>query len=410
MSQPPKAVEFKLRSTNNSAEFSHNVMILSGPPVSISNFTTPVRLVRTNPSQHRYAGTPPSEVGSCTTQPQQPQPSLNPSFTSQSWSQRREKKTKIVFHGGRSNTNSDEDEEDFPVNDDTIEASEKPSISTKNVPWLLEDFDGQHSFESQALASEGKYFVFINQGNEFKVLLVNKWHKFRPKPSWTPLSLEEAEERMQNNKKGQQIDRWLMRKRKESKKKDDDIENGNKKSSEFAFLDSIIEEEENSNSAAYNNYSSDDASNKEEDTEENDNIIAGDQVRRMLKRTGDKDSRTLYSSKNEEGDIVDDDDDDYEIDSDYNTTTGLTSTISIPIRSEEVDPSLIDEKEVIAFINKAGSLTTKELISHFRVKLAMNSCNKEKFREIVRKIAMVVEGNSFSDKLISLRSEYRLSK
>lgn len=404
MSQPPKAVEFKLRSTNNSAEFSHNVMVLGGPPVNISSFTTPVRLVRTNPPQQRQS----SET-------QQSNNTLNPSFTSQSWSQRREKKTKIVFHGGRSNTNSDEDKDDESYNNmdnkDDYDENNQPSLSKKNAPWLLEDFDGQHSFESQSLASDGKYFVFINQGNEFKVLLVNKWYKFRPKPSWTPLSLEEAEERMQNNKKGQQMDRWLMRKREDNKKKiaEDKNKKGDGRLSEFAFLDSIIEEEEkegreDGNISSYKSNKQND--DDDEDDDHNSNILAGDQVRRMLKRTGDKESKNLYSSKDADGDIVEDEDD-FEYHQDQNI---IPSTISITNVAEDVDPSLIEEKEVIAFINKAGSLTTKELIAHFRVKLAMNSCNKEKFREIVKKIVMVVEGDSYSDKLICLRNEYRSNK
>lgn len=170
--------EFRLRSTS-AASCSHNIMTLAGPSVNMANFTTPVRLIR-DPAASREEedGTGEGE-GS-----QASGGGINAA--------RRRRKTRLI---------PQTDEEDS-----TLRAQER-------APWLLEDFDGQHSYTSQIITPEAKYVVFVNQGNEFQVLPINKWYRFTPKLSYRPLTLEEAEERMASKGRNEDYDRWLMRKR-----------------------------------------------------------------------------------------------------------------------------------------------------------------------------------------------------
>jgi Transcription initiation factor IIF, alpha subunit (TFIIF-alpha) len=69
-------------------------------------------------------------------------------------------------------------------------------------PWLLEDSDGrgwQGRLEgglSQRKTHTGgasKYVLFVNQGNEFRVVPISKWYRFSHKITYNTLPLEEAE-------------------------------------------------------------------------------------------------------------------------------------------------------------------------------------------------------------------------
>lgn len=172
--------EYKLRSIA-STNYIHNVMTLAGPPVDLADFTTPVRLIRDPAS--RGEGAEGSMLGKASDDEEKQD--LN--------AMRRKRKTRLIQP-------EEEDE------NSSMKAQEK-------APWLLEDFDGQHSYISQLLSPEAKYVIFVNQGNEFRVLLASKWYKFSPKLTYRPLTLEEAEERMASKGKNEDYDRWLMRKR-----------------------------------------------------------------------------------------------------------------------------------------------------------------------------------------------------
>lgn len=172
--------EYKLRSIA-STNYIHNVMTLAGPPVNLADFTTPIRLIR-DPSSRGEGG-----EGSMLGRGSDDEEKQDPSTL------RRKRKTRLI--------QPEEDEENS-----ALKAQEK-------APWLLEDFDGQHSYVSQLLTPDAKYVIFVNQGNEFRVLLASKWYKFSPKLTYRPLTLEEAEERMASKGKNEDYDRWLMRKR-----------------------------------------------------------------------------------------------------------------------------------------------------------------------------------------------------
>ncbi len=189
-----KFVEFKLRSTA-STNYVHNVMVLSGIPVNMSDFTTPVRLIR-DPNNHSddagaAAGADADALGGARNKGR--------------FSRQRNRKTRIIYQ-------EDEDEQALR--------------KQESIPWLLEDFDGQHSYVSQLIVPDSKYVIFVNQGNEFRVILASKWYKFTPKLAYRPLTLDEAEERISQKKNNEDFDRWIMKRRHDggaSPREDDDL-------------------------------------------------------------------------------------------------------------------------------------------------------------------------------------------
>ena len=161
--------EYKLKMSPMAV--SHNVMVLNSSTAKLSDFTQPIRMFRDKNSaliqeapakagQPEAAGKIAVGGGSITA------PGSKPSF---------KKKTKIFFQG---------DEEEF---DEQVR-------ETESVPWLLEDHDAQHSFVGKLEGGQSSNYVFfVNQGDEFRIIPVNKWYRFQSKLSYHTLSLEEAE-------------------------------------------------------------------------------------------------------------------------------------------------------------------------------------------------------------------------
>lgn len=69
---------------------------------------------------------------------------------------------------------------------------------------------------------------------------------------------------------------------------------------------------------------------------------------------------------------------------------------------------VITESEIIGYL-KQGPISTKDLISKFKRQLKADPKNKEIFRELVRKLAMVkaVAGSGEEDKLLELKPEFK---
>ncbi|CAJ0757890.1 10818_t:CDS:2 [Entrophospora sp. SA101] len=86
----------------------------------------------------------------------------------------------------------------------------------ERLPWVLEDFGGSNTWVGQYCNTEdvryGGMFHKTNEKGEkyveFKQL--SHWYEFKPKPKFTPLTIEEAEEIMGKAKK-RENDRWFMR-------------------------------------------------------------------------------------------------------------------------------------------------------------------------------------------------------
>lgn len=182
--RPPNApIEFKLKSTQ-STSYSHNLMTLLGPPVNVNDFTTPVRLVRD----------PNSAAGATDSKDAMEDGASDEEGSSKNNFNRKKRKTRIIHQ--------EEQEEELSQ----LKDQEK-------VPWLLEDFDGQHSYTGQLVIPDAKYVIFVNHGSEFQVLPASRWYRFTPRLAYHPLSIEEAEEKMAGKSKNEDYDRWLMKKR-----------------------------------------------------------------------------------------------------------------------------------------------------------------------------------------------------
>lgn len=427
-------VEFKLRSAS-STNFVHNIMTLTGPPVNMADFTTPVRLVR-DPTARREDTDGNSGIG-------------GGSEDEDRNIGRKKKKTRILQQ-------EDEDEA-------SLRAQER-------VPWLLEDFDGQHSYVSQLMAPDAKYVIFVNQENEFRVLLASKWYRFTPKLSYRPLSLEEAEERMAGKGRNEDFDRWLMRKR--------DASNSLPVSGETSGTASVpaqkgpkvatrmvnLEEEgfdfeefvdDDDGDVLYHrgNDEDDPSMPRIERPRQKKNLTdAGKQVRKLVKHL----DRHNYFYDSEEEDAHDpyaDEEDKEESEGEGSTMPTIpvkrppearpsmstlppkiphsarSSADSLPIssgrqsrskspvgsRSRSKSPvenrsqdggNILAEGDIIAILRE-GPLRTKDLIGKVKHKLRADPQNKDIFREIVRRVATVrTSVSQEDDKLLELRPEY----
>lgn len=77
------------------------------------------------------------------------------------------------------------------------------------LPWQLKDADGQVLTGSLEGSQSAHHVLFLSYNDGFKVIPVVKWYTFKPKANHRTMTLEEAEEKMKQQKKSN--DRWLMR-------------------------------------------------------------------------------------------------------------------------------------------------------------------------------------------------------
>ena len=76
--------------------------------------------------------------------------------------------------------------------------------------------------------------------------------------------------------------------------------------------------------------------------------------------------------------------------------------------SDDEDSLFISEPEIIGYLRQ-GPISTKDLIAKFKKQLKSDPKNKEIFRELVRKLAMVkpATGSGDEDKLLELKPEFK---
>lgn len=180
--------EYRLKSTA-AANVSHNIMILNGTTASIQDFTPPVRLLR----DRKYYSDDEDEMDI-----DQGNRKKEPIEAGRG----KRKRTRILYL---------EDEDEIALREQ------------ESAPWLLEDFDGQHTFVGRLEGGQtSNYVFFVNQGNEFRVLPASRWYRFNPKPNFQPLTLEEAEAHMSTGRKKEDTNRWLMRDRRSAEASEDE--------------------------------------------------------------------------------------------------------------------------------------------------------------------------------------------
>lgn len=191
------SAEYKLKSSQGNMDNKYNVIILSGQN-KLSEFTPPIRLIREqsmtegfiNDDDMSLSGAP---FGSFNSNSNIASNSFSSSHPSNPIPSRKKKKStfKIVSAESHSDNSSASDNE-----------------MEENNLWILEDYDGQNTSTGRMLDQRGKYVFFINEGDSFRVVPINKWYKFTSRPTFKPLSIEEAEKLMTSRNK----DRWIMSK------------------------------------------------------------------------------------------------------------------------------------------------------------------------------------------------------
>ncbi|CAI2171428.1 13285_t:CDS:2 [Funneliformis geosporum] len=83
----------------------------------------------------------------------------------------------------------------------------------ERLPWVLEDYDGTHTWVGHFEETDAKYGFLIKDKtdeNKLKFLPSHRWYTFRPQIKYKTLTIEEAEEEMARAKK-RDNDRWMMR-------------------------------------------------------------------------------------------------------------------------------------------------------------------------------------------------------
>ncbi|KAG7959535.1 hypothetical protein I3843_10G075000 [Carya illinoinensis] len=83
----------------------------------------------------------------------------------------------------------------------------------KNKSWLLEDETGKFQYQGQCEgAQSATYYLLMMQGKEFVAIPAGSWYNFNKVAQYKQLTLEEAEEKMNNRKKtADGYERWMMK-------------------------------------------------------------------------------------------------------------------------------------------------------------------------------------------------------
>ncbi|XP_041028355.1 transcription initiation factor IIF subunit alpha-like isoform X2 [Juglans microcarpa x Juglans regia] len=83
----------------------------------------------------------------------------------------------------------------------------------KNKPWLLEDETGKFQYQGQLEgAQSATYYLLMMQGKELVAIPAGSWYKFNKVAQYKQLTLDEAEEKMDNRKKSADgYERWMMK-------------------------------------------------------------------------------------------------------------------------------------------------------------------------------------------------------
>lgn len=305
--------------------------------------------------------------------------------------------------------------------------------------WILEDGDG-FSWAGKRGTAPSKYVLFVNQGNEIRVLPVAKWYHFSPRIQYPTINIDEAEQRMQSGtiKESSNIgsDNLPIIPK--------DEEESNSKSTRLQDILRITDPQASKfDRPRYRVYSPSDEKvsvDYEEifdDDEEIEDIIepSSDRIHRNmhpLSHTGKQLRKTLRHLDKDNFYESDGESDPYASEEESITSspstpsTVLQQTVSerqlkrtvsfiqpvqdqriqdekssgmplkrikilLPSSSDkrhEDDSMILTEDDIIMHLSK-GPLKTKELISLMRNKLKASPENKERFRVLVKKLATV---------------------
>lgn len=425
--------EYRLKSTT-AANVTHNVMVLQSQTADFQDFTPPVRLIR---DRHYDSDSDEDamDVDEAGKLPRKPEPVQA--------GRGKRKRTRILWL---------EDEDEIALREQ------------ESAPWLLEDFDGQHTFSGRLEGGQqGNYVFFVNQGNEFRVLPISRWYRFQPKLAFQPMSIEEAEAQMakgvgtgaamrfNSSKKGQDDGEEAAPKRKLDRilkptapSKPTVTKSNSRDEGEDLDFEDIFDDDDEGFDGEDGPTESDLPRKKKVTT------MHGRQVKKLVRNLDGEDD----DEDDEEEDEVDPyaDEDDLEEIADLiakpaNLSQVNLSQTTIPSQSQKVlhpapvkipvgsqSPSLSQSSQQkggsppsrtvspalsasastliteadIREILRGQPMTTKDLIVRLKPKLKADPSNKETLRELIKKMAMMKPSVSGDDeKLLELRPEYK---
>ncbi|XP_062013006.1 transcription initiation factor IIF subunit alpha-like [Rosa rugosa] len=84
----------------------------------------------------------------------------------------------------------------------------------KTKPWVLDELTGQSRYQGhQEGAQSASYYLLMKQGKEFSAVPAGSWFNFNKVAQYKQLTLEEAEEKMNNRQKTNRdgYKRWIMK-------------------------------------------------------------------------------------------------------------------------------------------------------------------------------------------------------
>jgi len=90
-------------------------------------------------------------------------------------------------------------------------SSSSRAAMAKTLPLNIEDSTKEHAFIgriNRGGSESSNMFLLLQEGNEFKVIPTGDWYHFRSRRSFTPMSLEAAEEQLKHMEKQQGGGRW----------------------------------------------------------------------------------------------------------------------------------------------------------------------------------------------------------
>lgn len=165
----------------------HNVMVLHSSNAKLSDFTPPIRMIRDKKSS--LLGDTAAGSGSGANHGSADNGSSSaPTAPAIGKASIGKRKSRLIFQGDQPGGHLDDPFDPHSLHE------------TESVPWLLEDFDGQHSFLGRLEGGQSSNYVFfVNQGDEFRIIPVSKWYRFAPKLSYHTFTLEEAEQEVRTD-------------------------------------------------------------------------------------------------------------------------------------------------------------------------------------------------------------------
>ncbi|CAI5715112.1 unnamed protein product [Hyaloperonospora brassicae] len=110
----------------------------------------------------------------------------------------------------------DEKDDDAPVgfNPALRKRRRRRRKDTRTAGWIIEDSAGQNKFNGTFEGGQSSTYMLLvknRHNDEFSVMPVEQWFRFKKPLNYRTLTLEEAEE--MNNEKKRAVERWLMKHR-----------------------------------------------------------------------------------------------------------------------------------------------------------------------------------------------------